>query len=247
MTGGVDPGRDLNDPEVQFHTESYLRHNERRLRHLASLDLPLAGRSVLEVGAGIGDHTGFFLARGCSIVTSDGRAANLRALRARYPHLDVRALDLDRPQGFECASFDIVHCYGLLYHLAHPAEAIAFMAQVCRSLLLLETCVSFGDDEAVRWCDEPAEHPTQSIAGRGCRPTRRWVYRRLRDRFEHVYVPLAQPDHEEFPVDWTTPPASPEALIRSVFIAAREPIPNAGLVEDLPSLQTRYCRVPPVE
>jgi SAM-dependent methyltransferase len=242
MAAGEGVARVLDDPEIQFHTENYLRHNDRRLRHLASLELPLSGRSVLEVGAGIGDHTAFFLARGCSIVTTDARAENLRVLRARYPQLDVRALDLDHPRGLADASFDVVYCYGLLYHLTRPAEAIAFMARVCRDLLLLETCVSFGDEEAVRWCDEPAEHPTQSVAGRGCRPTRPWVYRRLRDHFEHVYVPLTQPDHEEFPVDWTIAPSSSEKLIRSVFIAARRSLPTPGLVEGLPSRQTLYRR-----
>jgi len=43
----------LND----FHSVGYLRHNARRLEHLNSLGLDISGRSVLELGAGIGDHT----------------------------------------------------------------------------------------------------------------------------------------------------------------------------------------------
>ena|SRR5262245_11045830 len=240
MTGPDATADNRYASEVEFRREEYLRHNDRRLRHLASLALPISGRSVLEVGAGVGDHTQFFLTRGCTIVTTDVRAENLRVLRARYPHLDVRSLDLDHPEGLEGASFDIVYCYGVLYHLTNPAEAIAFMARVCSGILLLETCVSFGEGDELHWCDEPGGHPTQSIVGRGCRPTRRWVYRRLQDHFEHVYLPTTQPNHEEFPVDWTLAPPSRETLIRSVFIAARRSLRNRYLVEDLITRQTRH-------
>jgi len=56
------------DAFLSYH---YQRHNQRRLEHLASLGLDIAGCTVLEVGAGIGDHTSFFLDRGCEVVTSD--------------------------------------------------------------------------------------------------------------------------------------------------------------------------------
>ncbi len=50
----------FNSPLACFQSEHYQRHNEKRLEHLASLNLPIADSTVLEVGAGIGDHTGFF-------------------------------------------------------------------------------------------------------------------------------------------------------------------------------------------
>lgn len=50
-------------PSLYFHSYDYLRHNARRLEHLASLGLPITGRSVLEVGAGIGDHSHFYIDR----------------------------------------------------------------------------------------------------------------------------------------------------------------------------------------
>ena len=56
-----------------FRSDHYQRHNRRRQEHLATLELPIAGRSVLEVGAGIGDHTAFFTDRGCRVTATDGR------------------------------------------------------------------------------------------------------------------------------------------------------------------------------
>src|ERR1700689_2103588 len=64
-----------------FHSPNYLRHNARRLEHLASLGLDLHGRSVLELGAGIGDHTTFFLDRDCSVVSVEPRPENCHLFR----------------------------------------------------------------------------------------------------------------------------------------------------------------------
>lgn len=227
-------------PLEEFHADHYLRHNQRRQEHLASLNLPLAGRSVLEVGAGIGDHTSFFLDRGCSVLTSDGRPENVAVLRERYPWIAVRLLDLDDPDLSLADTVEIVYCYGTLYHLARPAEALAFLAARCSSLLLLETCVSFGDDLSLNVVDEASFHPSQAVSGRGCRPTRPWVLDQLRRHFERVYIPLTQPWHPEFPLDWTASPPAAGELSRAIFVASRERLDNPLLTERLPERQTRH-------
>jgi SAM-dependent methyltransferase len=221
-----------------FHSDRYLRHNQRRLEHLASLRLAICGSTVLEVGAGIGDHTSFFLDRGCRVVSTEARTSNLKVLRRRYSNLDVRFLDLDNP-GEIGEILDIVYCYGLLYHLKKPATAIAFMADHCRKMLLLETCVSYGDQPLLNPVKEDAGSPSQSVAGMGCRPTRKWVYDHLKEHFEFVYMPLTQPCHDEFPLDWSTPATTTSSLTRAVFIASRQKLANVLLVEDIP-LQQRW-------
>ena len=227
-------------PLEEFHGFHYLRHNQRRLEHLATLGLPLGGRSVIEVGAGIGDHTEFFLDRGCSVLTSDGRPENVAVLRERYPWIAVRLLDLDQPDPSFADAAEIVYCYGTLYHLGRPEEALAFLAARCQSLLLLETCVSFGDDLSLNAVDELSFHPSQAVSGRGCRPTRPWVLDQLRRHFEHVYVPHTQPWHPEFPLDWTAAPPPAGELSRAVFVASREVLVNPALSETLLERQTRH-------
>jgi SAM-dependent methyltransferase len=225
-------------PDTAFHAQFYLRHNQRRQEHLASLALPIAGASVLEVAAGIGDHTSFFLDRGCAVVSTEGRSRNLANLRKRYPAVDVRHLDLEHPADLG-QTFDIVYCYGALYHLCHPAEALAFMARHCSKMLLLETCVSFGNAEAFNLVDELINHPTQSMVGRGCRPTRPWIHAQLRQHFDFVYIPRTQPNHEEFPLDWNAPPPPPEQNTRAVFIASRQALENPKLTQELLAQQVR--------
>ena len=130
--------------KVPFHSFYVLRHTQRRQEHLATLGLPIAGASVLEVGAGIGDHTSFFLDRNCDVVITEPREINLSVIRSRFPDNTVVRLNLDKPDS-ECLSkqkFDIVYCYGVLYHLSNPEGALEFMAKCCRKMLLVDTCVS---------------------------------------------------------------------------------------------------------
>jgi hypothetical protein len=221
-----------------FATFEYQRHNQRRQEHLASLDLPLSERRVLEVGAGVGDHTSFFTDRGCDVTTTDGRPENVKRLKARYPALDVRLLDLD-PPATKPIHVSITYCYGLLYHLAHPEAAIAYLAACTQDFLLLETCVSYGKDDAVNLVAETAASPSQAITGTGCRPTRQWIWTRLSEHFPHVYATATQPWHEQFPLDWDAPPSSGE-LTRAVFVASHAPLASGALVDELPHRQRRH-------
>ena len=91
-------GKYRRTAEQHFHTEFYRRHNARRQEHLATLGLDLSNKSVLEVGAGIGDHTTFFLDRGCNVLCTEPREENLDVIRRRFesdPRVAVEQLDLD--------------------------------------------------------------------------------------------------------------------------------------------------------
>ena len=202
----------------EFHSDHYLRHNARRLEHLASLNLPLRGRHVLEVGAGIGDHTSFYVDRGCAVTTTEIRPENLILLEQRFrnePAVTVRALDMDAPAWPADDRFDVIHCYGLLYHLRDPEGAIRFMAGH-GELLLLETCVSPEDRAGVNPVDESARQFSQAFYGTGCRPHEQWVLDTLRRYFRHADLAPTQPDHAEFR---RATRAGATGLYRRVFIA----------------------------
>jgi hypothetical protein len=222
------------DPRGRFHDDLYLRINGRRLEHLASLGLPLDNRTVLEVGAGIGDLTSFFVDRGCTIVTSEGRPGNLAVLRSRYPDIDARLLDLEKPDEAFDVRAEIVFCYGLLYHLEKPDEALAFLGARTLSLLLLETIVSPAGEVDVEQVQEKKHVPSEAVSGIGSRPTRSWVCNELGRHFPHVYCTRTQPWHPEFPLDWTTSAPAPRTATRAVFVAAREAIDNPWLTDQIP-------------
>jgi hypothetical protein len=235
---GIDIMR-RNDPAKFFHSNHYLRHNARRLEHLASLKIPVAGMSVLEVGAGIGDHSHYYIDRGCRVTITEARAENLFYLRKRYPNCRVQFLDMESPSYIDGSPFDIVHCYGLLYHLSKPKQALSFLSQNTNKMLFLETCVSFGENEAIYLTGEMQVNPTQSYSGTGCRPTRAWIFKELKSLFRYVYLPTTQPCHEEFPIDWTTPENNTTGLHRAIFIASREQLDNDILTSSLILNQSR--------
>lgn len=218
-----------------FQNDEYVRINARRLEHLASLNLPMQGRSVLELGAGIGDHTSFFVDRGCKITVTEARDKCLEALRRRFPDLEILAVDMDNPPAEFSPEFDVIYAYGLLYHLSRPAEALAWMAQHTSGQLLLETCVSFGSDLALNLIEEDKLNPTQATTGTGCRPTRPWISDHLSRHFKYVYFSASQPSHEQFPTDWNK--FEGQLLSRAIFVASHVPIENSRLVTELPMLQ----------
>ncbi|MGC0389255.1 class I SAM-dependent methyltransferase [Bradyrhizobium sp. USDA 241] len=226
---------------LEFFThDGYQRHNRRRQEHLASLMLPLADKTVLELGAGVGDHTSFFIDRNCKVTATDAREDNLVHLRARFPSVTTQVIDVEADLPLDLPPHDVVYAYGILYHLADPSLALNRIASVATNMLLLETCVSFGAHEAINPIVENTNDPTQAAHGLGCRPTRPWVFRSLRRLFEHVYVPRTQPWHEEFPTNWlNTPPANATGLYRSIFVASRARLENPLLADTLLDLQVR--------
>jgi SAM-dependent methyltransferase len=225
-----------------FHSPPYLRITQRRLEHLASLGLDLFDKSVLDVGAGIGDFSSFYLDRGCSVLAVEPREENLQGLNVNLRssgiflegRLESKAGDVWALDKYD-RTFDIVHAYGVLYHLADPLRALRLLKARCSGILLLETCVTNDVGGRENVVLEPVENFSQAIDGLGCRPNRAWIYEELKMMFPHVYMPLTQPSHEQFPKDWR-PLYSCNTLQRSIYIASHQRL-------NLPTLRDELIQV----
>jgi hypothetical protein len=112
---------------------------------------------------------------------------------------------------------------------------IELLAARCRSLIVLETCVSPGQ-EGINPVSENENSPTQAFDGQGCRPHRNWVFAELREVMPHVYMPRTQPAHGQFPLNWENAPK--RGLTRAVFVASKLPLRNKNLLEGVPMQQT---------
>lgn len=219
-----------------------LEINAARIAHLASLEPFIAGKRVLEVGAGIGLLSVFFEDLGYEVFSTDSRRGNLDEIRRRFPGRRVAIVDLDFPdQLANLGTFDIVFCYGTLYHLGAPDEALRALAEISGTIVL-ETCLTPGVDEAVHPVSERAETINQSQSGVGCRPTRSWVSRRLREYWGYGYLSVRQPDHQDFPLDWTILPTDPHPSrnTRAIFVGSKRPIACDVLSETLLDHQLRF-------
>jgi hypothetical protein len=224
----------LPEALADYHSPRWRRHNARRLEFLASLRLPLAGRTVLELGAGVGDHTEFFLDRSCIVTAVEARSTAVDVMRSRFKGLDTATVverDLDPPGDPLPGSFDVVMCLGLLYHVAHPHELVTWAAAHAADLLVIETIVSPAPDGDPEVVGEDARLPGASTHGTGCRVTRQWLWSLLSASMPYVYGTRAQVPHYEFPTDWQT--CGP-GTTRTILIASRRALTDEALTSALP-------------
>ena len=222
-------------PFEDFQADSYREHNRRRFEHLDSLDMNLSNKSILEIGAGIGDHTVYLLAKTPKeILATEARQENVDIFEERFSKIDtvkIRQMDMDNPLE-TVGTHDICYCYGLLYHLSKPEQAIRYIAKRTKETLLLETCVDYVKQDTVNLVPEDPSFFSQSYSGTGCRPGRRWLFSILKQHFQHVYEPRSQPNHEQFPTDWSLE-SSPARLTRAVFVASHLELPTTKLASEL--------------
>lgn len=215
-----------------FDRDHFRRYNAARLKHLATLNLPLEGKRVLDLGCGPGDLAQFFVERGCDVVCIDARQENIDKLQRQYPGLTAHVADVETASLEEFGTFDIVFCYGLLYHLENPIAALRKMRAVCTSLLLLETIVCDHRLPVLRLVREPAL-PTQSLHRIGGRPSPSYVVNALiHVGFPFVYMPRVMPEHPDFHYERqdTLGWRRGEWMFRSIFAASIHQIENVTLL-----------------
>ena len=216
-----------------FDQPFYNAITEARLAHLRTLDLPLQGRSVVDVGCGIGRLSDFFVERGCEVLCLDGREENIHMLRREYPGRRAAVADVETDAVLEHGEFDVLFCYGLVYHLAEPFAFIRRAATICRELMIIETCVCDAKDQVAFLVRDPLD-PTMALAEIGSRPSPSYVATALRaNGFEHVYSPQQPPDHPDFTYRRLQDLSyfRDGHALRDIFIASRRPLSSEALRE----------------
>jgi len=206
--------------------------NRARMTHLASLGFPVEGKTVLDVGCGVGHLAQFFVNRDCQVVCVDGREQNIASLRSRYPGLSAHIANVETEPLSKFGTFEVVFCYGLLYHLENPLAALRNMAFVCKELLLLETMVCDHTLPILRMERESAAF-SQALRGTGCRPSPSYMVLALqRGGFRFVYAPKVTPEHRDFQFEWKNNLDSwrDGHPLRCIFVASRTKLHNSHLV-----------------
>ena len=216
--GGFDV---FDSPEAQ-------RINQARLRHLESLQLPLEGKSVLDVGCGVGHLSGYFVERGCKVTCVDARPENLTRLRALYPGWETHAAHIELDSLARIGHFDVVFCYNLC-RTENPIAALRNMASCCKELLLLETVVTDSARPLCQLVEEPREIMNPAASVFGCRPSPAFVAMALsRMGFPFIYATRSQPDFPDFDFTWqdNLEWRRDDHLLRTVLIASRVRLDN---------------------
>ncbi len=181
----------------------------------------------------------FFLAQGARLTIVEGRSENIAVLKQQcspWGDIKIVEMDLNHPTVISGAPFEIVFCYGLLYHLENPTAFLDWTSSICGEVLLLETCVTSGLGPGAHPISEHSENPSQALSGGGCRPDRQYLFHELKRRFSSVYLPRTQPDHDEFPLHWEKGPLGQDKLSRAIFVASKHELKNELLVPNLLSV-----------
>lgn len=216
-----------------FDVPNYDAMNKARTAHLNWMQLPVANKSVLEIGCGIGRMSEYFEAQNCKLHCVDGRAENIEKLKELYPGRTAEVMDLETDQILNCGKHDIVFCYGLLYHLVDVLGLIKKAATVCSDMMIVETCVSPVESNVCYIVREDVDDVTQALHGLGSRPSPSYIVTCLHTAgFKYVYAPKEVPDHEQFRYTMVKDLGQwkERRLTRNIFIATYAPIESQTLV-----------------
>jgi hypothetical protein len=186
--------------EISFYQSPCIKINNARLEHLNKLQLPLEKKSVLEVGSGPGLLTYFFTEKRCKTLSLEGRKENTDAFKINNPNSEVIVFDCESSDWSSIKEVDICFCYGLLYHLSMPSEFLRNVSTKVKEFIIIETAISNGvSDNGINIIDESSGDYAQALNGFGCRPTRKFLWDTLKSLYAYVYMPVFQPEHEDFP------------------------------------------------
>ena len=191
---------------------------------LSNLQEKLELRSAADIGCGVGYFSVFLQEMGFDVVGIDGREENVKEARRRYPQIRFDCGNLEDPAILSQGSFDLVFCFGLLYHLENPLLAIRNLLGLTNKALLLESMCAPGDQPWMLLRDEPRVED-QSLTDVAFYATESCLVKMLyRSGFSAVYRLAVLPNHSDFR---ETPEFSRR---RTVLLASRTAVTLADLV-----------------
>lgn len=158
--------------------------------------LPL--HTALDAGAGLGFFSQTLFECGLQVRGFDGRAENAAESRRRFPHIPFDQADLQDRDVLNLGQFDLVLCFGLLYHLENPLLAVRHLRGLTKQCLLLESMCVPDDRPSLLLREEPHE-VDQSLTDVAYYPSELSLIKMLyRAGFAFVYRVAPLPDHEDF-------------------------------------------------
>ena len=178
--------------------------------------------TAIDAGCGIGYFTETLRKCGLSVGGFDGRMENVTEARNRFPKIPFEQGDIEDPRIVQLGKFDLVLCFGLLYHLENPLLAIRHLRALTGKGLLLESMCVPGADSGMVLREEPAEQD-QSLTDIALYPSEGCLVKMLyRAGFAVVHRVGALPDHDDFR-------ETPEhARRRTVLFASDAPLAIGG-------------------
>lgn len=185
-----------------FDDSNYARISRARIQllqtFLPDLQRKMGLQTALDVGCGTGFFSEFLRDSSYRVSALDGRKDNVEEAARRVQNVDFRHADVEDQSLSSLGSFDLVLCFGLLYHLENPFRAIRNLFALTGKVLIVESmCVP--DKASLLYLMDEGELEDQGLnyvalyPSEGCLIKMMW-----RAGFPYVYRFRNLPDHEQF-------------------------------------------------
>jgi FkbM family methyltransferase len=203
-----------------FETQSAIELNEVRGTFLKSFLPELIQKAnittALDVGCGgLGFFSGLLKDLGLDVTAFDGRPENVAEARTLNPNIDFKVLDVEDTAISLLGHFDLVLCFGLLYHLENPFRAIRNLYEITEKYLLMETQIAPHQSLGSVLYEE-YHTPNQSLNYVALMPTESSFVKMLyKVGFAKVYRPSYLPEHPDFRGSLT------RHRVRTILIASK--------------------------
>jgi tRNA (mo5U34)-methyltransferase len=183
----------------QSHYESLNESRATRLRELLpDLGGKIGARTALDVGCGFGYFSKLLHTLGLNVTAIDGRSENVKEASRRVPEVEFHTMDAEDHSILGFGTFDIVLCFGLLYHLENPFLAIRHLRALTSAILFVESVIFPGEDPVMGLVDENLTED-QGLNHVAFYPTESCLVKLFyRSGFPFVYRLASMPDHPHF-------------------------------------------------
>ena len=155
-------------------------------------------QTVVDVGCGVGYFSAFLKSLGFQVIAVDGRRENTEEAKRRVPQVTFHLLNVEDPGIRDLGCFDLVFCFGLLYHLENPFQAIRNLHAMTSKLLLVESVCFPGNEPIMALVDEES-NDAQGLNHIAFYPTEECLVKMFyRAGFTKVYRLTKLPSHPDF-------------------------------------------------
>ena len=192
----------MTEQQIPFLRDQYRQMNECRANWLREVLPALIAngqlKTALDAGAGLGYFSGLLAGEFALEVTAfDGRAENVELALERNPNVRFLVDDVEQFHSLAGESWDLLFCFGLLYHLENPFRAIRNLRAATKRYLLLESRVA-PEGTGMQLVEEPAS-PDQGLRLIAIVPTEDTLAKMLYSAgFAVVYKATKLPSGPEF-------------------------------------------------
>jgi SAM-dependent methyltransferase len=181
-------------------------------------------QTALDVGCGLGDFSHFLFELGLRVAAVDGRAENVAEAKSRHPSVNFQQADAEDLVAAGLNRFDLVFCFGLLYHLENPFRAIRSLCAATEKVLLVETMCIPGSEPTMYLLDEGVAED-QGLNYIAFYPSEPCLVKMLyRAGFPYVYL------FEKLPADQLYAATIWKERLRTMIVASKVALNVSGLV-----------------